>query len=128
MLRSYDVAFGEKFRQKRLQAGLTQVEVVERLAKQGVQTGQGYIADIERGRYVPKEEMRRALAKAVGVSVDEMESLVVEAKLEELGVDDPAFTLMFKDVPTMTPEEKSSLLRVYFDDILPARRKRQGKN
>ena len=126
MHRTEDVAFGDKLKQRRLQAGLTQVEVVERLVKHGVQTGQGYIADLERGRYLPKEEMRRALAAALGMTSEEMEELVVEAKLEELGVSDPAFTLMFKDIPTMTPEEKSSLLRVYFEDILPARKRQRN--
>lgn len=127
MNRPSEMAFADKFRQRRLQAGLTQTEVAEGLEKLGIKTQQGYISDIERGRYVPGEPHRRALAEVIGMTDDEMEGLIVEAKLEELGLTDPAFTLMFKDIPNMTPEEKASLLRVYLEDILPGRRAREQR-
>ena len=127
MGRAVDVAFGDKLRHRRLQAGLSQVTVSERAARHGVKASQGHIADIEAGRYIPTDETRRALAAALEMTEAEMESLYLEARLEELGLDDPAFTLLFKDVPNMTPEEKQSLLRVYFEDILPARRRRETR-
>ena len=127
MFRSPEVAFGDKFRQRRVQLGLSQTEVAERLSKFGVQTKQGYISDVERGEYIPQAPHRQALARALGIDPDEVESMYVEARLEELGLTDPAFTLMFKDVPTMTHEEKAALLRVYYEDILPARRRRVSR-
>lgn len=126
MARTYLEAFGDKLRQRRLELGLSQTEVARR-AKLGPR-GQGSISEIELGKHLASRKMRETVAVALELSPDELEFLMTEARLEELGVTDPAFTLMFKDLPNMTPEEKQSLLRVYMEDILPARRLRERKN
>jgi hypothetical protein len=47
------------------------------------------------------------------MTMEEMDDLFLEAELEELGINDPAFTMMFKDIPDMTAEEKQSIIRAY---------------
>jgi transcriptional regulator with XRE-family HTH domain len=126
MARTFLEAFGDKLRQRRLELGLSQVELARR-AKLGPR-GQGSISDLELGKHLPSLKMREAIAPALELSPDELEFLVTEARLEELGMTDPAFTLLFKDIPKMTPEEKQALLRVYMEDILPARKLRDRKN
>jgi transcriptional regulator with XRE-family HTH domain len=103
------VSFGTKIRQIRLQKGLTQTQVREDL---GYATN-SYISDMENGKFIPSGEKLEQLARALGMSKSEMDDLLLEEKLEQLGLDDPAFTMMFKEIPHMTREEKQSLVRAY---------------
>ena len=66
------------------------------------------------------------IAEALGMGKEEMEELVLEEKLEKLGLDDPAFTMMFKEIPRMTGEEKHSLIRA-FESVLRARQAKRKK-
>jgi transcriptional regulator with XRE-family HTH domain len=84
-----------------------------------------YVSDIEIGKFIPSPDKLEKLAGALGVTKEEMDDLVLEDRLEQLGLDDPAFTMMFKEVPRMTKEEKQSLIRAY-EAVLKARgRERQ---
>lgn len=115
-------AFGKKIRQIRLQKGLTQPEVTKRLGYKS----NSYISDIELGKFIPAgEEKLDRLAEALGMTKDEMDELVLEERLEQLGLDDPAFTMMFKEVPHMTKEEKQSIIRAYEAVIRARGQKRQ---
>ena len=75
---------------------------------------------------MPGEDKLRVWAKAIGISWETMQDILLEARLEELGISDPAFTMMFKEVPRMTVEEKRSLIRAY-EAILNARSRKRGK-
>ncbi len=116
------MGFGDKLKQLRQQKGLSRRVIQEKLGF----ASQSYIADAEYNKFIPGEDKLRIWAKALGVSWEEMQDLLVEAKLEDLGVADPAFTMMFKEVPRMTVEEKRSLIRAY-EAILKARTKKRGK-
>lgn len=126
MTRTFLKAFGDKVRQRRLELSLSQTELARR-AQLGPR-GQGSVSDLELGKHLPSRKTREAIAQALELSPDELESLATDARLEELGVTEPGFTLLFKDLPNMTPEEKQAILRVYMEDILPARKLRDRKN
>jgi transcriptional regulator with XRE-family HTH domain len=113
------MSFGRKIRQLRLQRDLTQAQVT---AAMGYGSN-SYISDIEIGKFIPSPEKLARLADALGVTEDEMDDLLLEDRLEQLGLDDPAFTMMFKEVPRMTTEEKQSLIRAY-EAVLKARGRR----
>lgn len=118
------MSFGKKIRQIRLQAGLTQVQVAKAL---GYETS-SYVSDVEMGKFIPTPDKAERLARALGVAREEMDDLLLEERLESLGLDDPAFTMMFKEIPHMTKEEKQSLIRAY-EAVLRARgQKRRHEN
>jgi len=116
------MAFGDKLRQLRLQKGLTQDQVRKVL---GYETN-SYISDAENGKFIPQPEKLVKWAKALGISKEEMDDLLLEAQLEQMGLDDPAFTMMFKEIPKMTKEEKQSLIRAY-ESVIKARRTKRQK-
>lgn len=100
---------GEKLKELRMQKELTQEHIARYIGLKNT----SYISDIENNKYAPSEEKLRLWAKALRVSWKEMQDIVVEAELEELGFKDPGFTMMFKDMPRMSPEEKESIIRAY---------------
>jgi len=118
------MSFGKKIRQIRLQKGLTQSDVTKSLGY----ASNSFISDVEIGKFIPSPDKLDRLAAALGMPKDEMDGLLLEDRLESLGLDDPAFTMMFKEVPHMTREEKQSLIHAY-EAVLRARgQKRQHEN
>lgn len=103
------MSFGKKIKQLRLQQGLTQVQVAKTL---GYETS-SYVSDVEMEKFIPTPDKLTKLAHALGVTNEEMDDLLLEERLESLGLDDPAFTMMFKEIPHMTKEEKQSVIRAY---------------
>ena len=116
------MAFGNKVRQIRLQKGLTQEHVRKAL---GYET-RGYVSDVESGRFIPGPDKLPKYAKALGITNEEIEDLLLEDKLESLGLDDPGFTIMFKDIPHMTKDEKQSVIRAY-EAVVRARSQKRNK-
>ena len=84
-----------------------------------------YVSDANGASSSPARQLAK-WAEALGMTYTEMEDLLLEYKLEDLGLDDPAFTLMFKEVPNMTREEKQSLIRAY-EAVMRARPKGKKK-
>ncbi len=103
------MAIGDKLRQIRLEKGITQ----ESMAKQMGQANNSYISQVENNLKHPSVPKLQEWGEILGVTKEELEDLILEAKLEEIGIGDPSFTVMFKDIPKMTPEEKRSILRAY---------------
>ena len=114
--------FGDKLRQLRRERGISQEKLSE---KMGYATN-SYVSDAERGKFIPQPDKLAKWAEALSMQYTEMEDLLLEYKLEDLGLDDPAFTLMFKEVPNMTREEKQSLIRAY-EAVMRARPKGKKK-
>jgi transcriptional regulator with XRE-family HTH domain len=114
------MALGDKLKNLRLQKNLSQMEVS---AKLGYDTN-SYVSDVENHVFIPASDKLKKWVIALGLSEDKAEELMTEAKLEELGVTDPAFTMMLKDVPDMTTEEKQSIIRAY-EAVLKARGKKR---
>lgn len=114
--------FGKKMKQIRLEKGIGQEDLAERL---GVGSN-SYISDAERGRFLPSDEKLKDWADIMGLSWEEIEELKVDAELERLGLTDPGFTMMFKEVPNMTTEEKASIVRSY-EAVMRARKAKKQK-
>lgn len=108
--------FGKKLKQLRLSKGISQEDVAFKLGFKS----NSYISDAESGRFIPSDDKMIKWADIVGSSMNEIRELKLEARIEDLGVSDPAFTMMFKDVPNMTSEEKKSIIRAY-EAVIKAR-------
>ena len=72
-----------------------------------------YVSDAELGAFVPHPDKLAKWAKALGMIQEEMDSLLADAKLEDMGLTDPGFTMMFKEVQNMTAKEKESIIKSY---------------
>ena len=107
---------GSKLRQVRLEKGLTQMQVSKVMGKKNAT----YVSDAELGAFVPQPDKLKKWAKALGMTQAEMDSLLADARLEDFGLSDPGFTIMFKEVPNMTAEEKESVIRAY-EAVIKAR-------
>jgi len=116
------MGFGDKIRQARLQKGLLQTDITKVL---GYETD-SYVSDVERGKFIPQPDKLEKIAEVLDISMSDIEDFILEDKLEKLGMDDPAFTMMFKEVPKMTREEKESLIRAY-EAVLRARQGKRSK-
>ena len=116
------MAFGDKLRQIRLEKGLSQEKIAHEL---GYPTNT-YVSDAELGKFIPGPDKLEKWARALGMTQEEMEDLLLESKLQNLGLDDPGFTLMFKEVPNMTAEEKESVIRAY-EAVIKAREAKERK-
>lgn len=114
---------GSKLRQVRLEKGLTQMQVSKVLGNQNAT----YVSDAELGSFIPKPDKLAKWAKALGMDKEEMDSLLADAKLEDMGLTDPGFTMMFKEVPNMTAKEKESIIRAY-KKVIKAREAREKKS
>lgn len=116
------IHFGKKMKQIRLEKGISQEDLAERL---GVGSN-SYISDAERGRFLPSDDKLMAWADIMGLTWEEVEDLKQDAELERLGLTDPGFTMMFKEVPNMNAEEKASLIRAY-EAVMKAREAQRKK-
>lgn len=100
---------GRKLKEQRTRHGLLQKDISKVLGYRN----DAYVSDVERGVFIPKADKLKKWAKALGMSQNEMDSLLADAKLEDMGLTDPGFTMMFKEVPNMTGEEKESVIKSY---------------
>jgi transcriptional regulator with XRE-family HTH domain len=103
------MALGDKLRTLRLQKNLSQMEVSAKLGYDN----NSYVSDVELNRFVPATDKLRKWVAILGLPEEKADDLITEAKLEELGITEPAFTMMLKDVPDMTTEEKQSIIMAY---------------
>lgn len=116
------IHFGKKMKQIRLEKSISQEDLAEKL---GVGSN-SYISDAERGRFLPSDDKLKAWADIMGLTWEEVEDLKQDAELERLGLTDPGFTMMFKEVPNMNAEEKASLIRAY-EAVIKAREAQRKK-
>lgn len=101
--------FGKKIKEARLKRRLTQQDVTKALGYES----KSYVSDVENGYFLPHPDKLAKWAKALGMSHEEMDCLLADARLEDMGLTDPGFTMMFKEVPNMTALEKESIIRSY---------------
>ncbi len=103
------MGFGDKLKAIRLQKEMSQTKIAQRLGYQN----NSYVSDAENNKFIPAEDKLRGWAEALGMPWEEMQDLLLESELEELGIKDAAFTMMFKDIPNLTYEEKRSIIDAY---------------
>jgi len=103
------MGFGDRLKALRLQKGITQKQIADKLGY----TTNSYISDVENNKFVPPEEKLKTWAQIMGVSWEEIRNIMLEEEMKELGLNDAAFTMMFKDIPNLTLEEKESIINAY---------------
>jgi len=111
--------FGNKLRKLREKMGLTQQELAEKL---GYVTN-SYVSDVESGRFVPSEEKLRKIAKALSIPFKELDDLLMEYKLEQLGIKEPELISLFQEIPKLPEEDKRAIISAY----IRIRERRQKK-
>lgn len=116
--------FGKRLKQIRLQKGINQEQISERL---GLKSN-SYISHVESGDFVPSDDKMSVWAEMLSLTMDEIEDLKLEARIEELGINDAGFTMMFKDFGNMTSLEKQSIIRAYEEVLKSRQAKHQPKN
>jgi transcriptional regulator with XRE-family HTH domain len=101
--------FCEKFRKLREERGITQEQIAKALGYKN----NSYIARIERGDFLPSRENLRKIAKVLKVSFKELDSLLFEAKIRELGIKKPELLALFRDIPHLPEKEKKAIINAY---------------
>jgi transcriptional regulator with XRE-family HTH domain len=72
--------FGQKLRRLRLEKGLTQQELAEKL---GYKTN-SYISDVRSGHFIPSKEKLKKIVRALDVPFKVLENMLLESRLEAL--------------------------------------------
>lgn len=103
------MSFGEKLRKLRQEKGLSQWALAKRLGY----ASNGYIAEIEKGEYIPSEEKLRKIAEALEVPWSKIKGLLLESKIEELGIKRPELIAMFKDIPKLPERDREAIIKAY---------------
>ena len=104
-----DMNFGQKLRRLRESKGLTQQQLAEKL---GYVTN-SYISDVKKGAFIPSEEKLKKIAKALGVPFKELDDLLLESKLEQLGIKEPELISLFKYIPSLPEKDKRNIINAY---------------
>jgi transcriptional regulator with XRE-family HTH domain len=101
--------FGQKLRKLRREKGMSQLELARKLGY----VSNSYIADIESGKFIPSELKLKKIAKALKIPFQELEELLIESKIEELGIKEKELVDLFIDIPKLPEEEKRKIIKVY---------------
>jgi len=101
--------FGQKLRQLRIQKGLTQQQLAERL---GYVTN-SYVSDVESGHFIPSRDKLRKIARALDVPFKVLEDMLLESRLEALGIREPELLSLFKDIPSLPKRDKRAIINAY---------------
>ena len=113
---------GKRLRQIRTEKGLPQSAISDVL---GYKTS-SYVSDVEKGKFIPQPEKLYIWGKVMGMTKSQVDDLIVDVKMEDIGLSDPGFTIMFKEVPNMTTEEKELVIRAY-EAVIKAREAKERK-
>jgi len=103
------MTFGEKLKNLREEKRVSQYKLTERLGH----VSNSYISDVEKGSFIPSKEKLKKIAKAMRVSFRKIEDLLLESKIEELGVKEKDLVNLFKEIPRFPEKEKRKIIKVY---------------
>jgi len=118
-----DMNFGRKLRKLRIQKGLTQQQLAGRL---GYKTN-SYISDVESGHFIPSREKLKKIVKALGVPFRVLDDMLLESRLEALGIKEPELISLFKDIPNLPEKDKKAIINAYLK-IKERKQKRKSKS
>jgi len=104
-----DMNFGQKLRQLRIEKGLTQQQLAEKL---GYVTN-SYISDVESGHFIPSKDKLKRIARALDVPFKVLEDMLLESRLEALGIKEPELLSLFKDIPSLPEKDKRAIINAY---------------
>lgn len=68
---------------------------------------------MEKGAFIPSEEKLKKIAKALNTSFSKLKDLLLESRLKEMGINEPAFINIFKDYPRLTKNDKRAIINTY---------------
>jgi transcriptional regulator with XRE-family HTH domain len=103
------MSFGKKLKKLREEKGISQLELARCL---GYKTN-SYISDVERGDFIPSTKKLKAIAQVLGLPFSKLKDLLLEARLEALGIKEPGFISLFKDYPHLTKKERRAIINAY---------------
>jgi transcriptional regulator with XRE-family HTH domain len=101
--------FGRKLRQLRIEKGLTQQQLAERLGYKS----NSYVSDVESGRFIPSRDKLKKIARALDVPFKVLEDMLLESRLEALGIKEPELLSLFKDIPSLPERDKKAIINAY---------------
>jgi transcriptional regulator with XRE-family HTH domain len=101
--------FGQKLKKLREDKGLTQQQLAEKL---GYVTN-SYLSDAEKGAFIPSEEKLKKIAKVLHTPYSKLKELLIESKLESMGITEQAFISIFKDYSRLTKKDKQVIINAY---------------
>jgi transcriptional regulator with XRE-family HTH domain len=101
--------FGQKLRKLREDKGLTQPQLAEKL---GYVTN-SYLSDAEKGAFIPSEEKLKKIARSLHTPYSKLKELLIESKLESMGITEQAFISIFKDYSRLTKKDKQVIINAY---------------
>ena len=101
--------FGQKLRQLRIQKELTQQQLAEKLSYKT----NSYISDVESGHFIPSMEKLKNIDKTLGVSFKVLDDMLLESRLEALGIKEPELISLFKDIPNLPKKDKRAIINAY---------------
>ena len=103
--------FGQKLRKLREDKGLTQQQLAEKL---GYVTN-SYLSDAEKGAFIPSEEKLKKIAIALHTPYpySKLKELLIESKLQSMGITEQAFIGIFNDYPRLTKKDKQAIINTY---------------
>jgi transcriptional regulator with XRE-family HTH domain len=101
--------FGQKLRQLRIKKGLTQQQLAKKL---GYVTN-SYVSDVESGHFIPSRDKLKKIARALDVPFKEIEDMLLESRLETLGIKEPELLSLFKDIPSLPEKDKKAIINAY---------------
>lgn len=104
-----DMIFGKKLRKLREAKGIGQQQLAEKLGF----VSNSYVSEVESGKFIPSEEKLRKIAKALGVPFKELEDLLIDSKIEALGIKEPELRELFREVSKLPEKDKRAIIRAY---------------
>jgi transcriptional regulator with XRE-family HTH domain len=104
-----DMIFGKKLRKLRESKGVTQQQLAEKLGF----VSNSYVSEVESGKFIPSREKLRKIAKALSVPFKELNDLLMESKLEQLGIKEPELISLFRDIPKLPERDKRAIINAY---------------
>ena len=86
---------------------------------------EAYLSQITNYARIPEkyEVYENIFKKGLGLIKKDVEEIIVEAKITEAGIADPAVTLMLKEIPYLSKEEKQSIIDAF--ELVKLRRLKQ---
>lgn len=103
---NFPMSLGKRLKRLRLQRNLSHNDVAKFLGHRST----GYIAEVEAGEFAPTEKRLRKIAQALKMSWEEIQRVVLEARLEELGFKSEELILLLAEVRDWREEDLACLV------------------
>jgi transcriptional regulator with XRE-family HTH domain len=72
-----------------------------------------YVSDVEKGHFIPSRDKLKKIARALDVPFKVLDEMLLESRLESLGIKEPELISLFKDIPSLPEKEKKAIINAY---------------